>query len=198
MASLRKRGNKWQAQVRLAGAGPITRSFQFKKDAVQWATAQESMLRLGEYAPPDEKQITSTVAEMPIRYAAEDVGKKRCAEYERIMIGALLRTDLARIRLSEINSRPFARYRDQRRQSVGPAVVRRELVILQHMFETAIREWGYAFLKNPILQVKKPKEPPSRNRRLEPRGPAAGSDAQDVLVGQRRIEKAHPDLGPCR
>ena len=142
MASLRKRGNKWQAQVRLAGAGPITRSFQFKKDAVQWATAQESMLRLGEHAPPDEKQITSTVAEMLIRYAAEDVGKKRCAEYERIMIGALLRTDLARIRLSEINSRPFARYRDQRRQSVGSAVFRRELVILQHIFETAIREWG--------------------------------------------------------
>jgi len=198
MASLRKRGNKWQAQVRLAGAGPITRSFQFKKDAVQWATAQESKLRLGEYAPPDEKQINSTVAEMLIRYAAEDVGKKRCAEYERIMIGALLRTDLARIRLSEITSRPFARYRDQRLQSVGPAVVRRELVILQHMFETAIPEWGYAFLKNPILQVKKPKEPPSRNRRLEPRGPAAGSDAQYVLVGQRRIEKAHPDRGPCR
>ncbi len=198
MASLRKRGNKWQAQVRLAGAGPITRSFHFKKDAVQWATAQESKLRLGEYALPDEKQINSTVAEMLIRYAAVDVGKKRCAEYERIMIGALLRTDLARIRLSEINSRPFARYRDQRLQSVGPAVVRRELVILQHMSETAIREWGYAFLKNPILQVKKPKEPPSRNRRLEPRGPAAGSDAQYVLVGQRRIEKAHPDRGPCR
>ncbi|MFP6707567.1 MAG: hypothetical protein VCE75_16325 [Alphaproteobacteria bacterium] len=151
MASLRKRGNKWQAQVRLAGAGPITRSFQFKKDAVQWATAQESMLRLGEYAPPDEKQINSTVAEMLIRYAAEDVGKKRCAEYERIMFGALLRTDLARIRLSEINSRPFAPYRDQRLQFVGPAVVCRELVILQHMFETAIREWGYAFLKYPIL-----------------------------------------------
>jgi len=105
---------------------------------------------------------------MLIRYAAEDVGKKRCADYERIMIGALLRTDLARIRLSGITSRPFARYRDARLRSVGPAVVRRELVILQHMFETAIRERGYAFLKNPILQVKKPKEPPSRNRQIDP------------------------------
>ena len=100
MASLRKRGNKWQAQVRLAGAGPITRSFQFKKDAVQWATVQESKLRLGEYAPPDEKQINSTVAEMLTRCATEDVGRKRCADYERVMIGALLRTDLARVRLS--------------------------------------------------------------------------------------------------
>ena len=168
MASLRKRGNKWQAQVRLAGAGPITRSFPLKKDAVHWASVQESKLRLGVYAPPDDKQINSTVAEMLIRYAAEDVGKKRCADYERIMIGALLRTDLARIRLSGITSRPFARYRDARLRSVGPAVVRRELVILQHMFETAIRERGYAFLKNPILQVKKPKEPPSRNRQIDP------------------------------
>lgn len=168
MASLRKRGDKWQVQLRLKGTGPVTRSFPFKKDALHWAKVQESKLRLGEYAPHDEKHTNSTVADMLVRYADEDVGKKRSADYERIMIRALLRTDLAQVRLSGISSRPFARYRDKRLRSVGPAVVRRELVILQHMFETAIREWGYTFLKNPISQVKKPKEPPSRNRRLEP------------------------------
>jgi len=168
MASIRKRGDNWQVQVRLAGSSPITKSFPFKKDAVHWAKVQESKFRLGEYAPPDERSINSTVGEMLVRYSKEDVCKKRSADYERIMIGALLRTELAQIRLSEITARPFVRYRDLRLQLVGPAVVRRELSILQHMFEIAIREWGFSFLKNPISLVKKPKEPPSRNRRLEP------------------------------
>ena len=84
---------------------------------------------------------------MLVRYSNDDVCKKRSANYERIMIGALLHTELAQIRLSEITARPFARYRDSRLQLVGPAVVRRELSILQHMFEIAIREWGFSFLK---------------------------------------------------
>ena len=87
---------------------------------------------------------------MLVRYSNDDVCKKRSADYERIMIGALLRTELAQIRLSEITARPFVRYRDLRLQLVGPAVVRRELSHLQHMFEIAIREWGFSFLKNPI------------------------------------------------
>ena len=53
----------------------------------------------------------------------------------------------AQIRLSEISARPFVRYRDLRLELVGPAVVRRELSILHHMFEIAIREWGFTFLK---------------------------------------------------
>ena len=152
----------------LGWVSPNYEIIRFKKDAIHWAKVQESKLRLGEYAPPDEKKINSTVGEMLVRYSNEDVGKKRSADYERIMIGALLRTKLAQIRLSEISARPFVRYRDLRLELVGPAVVRRELSILHHMFEIAIREWGFTFLKNPISFVKKPKEPPSRNRRLEP------------------------------
>ena len=53
MASIRKRGDNWQVQVRLAGSSPITKSFLFKKDAVHWAKVQESKFRLGEYASMD-------------------------------------------------------------------------------------------------------------------------------------------------
>ena len=114
MASLRKRGGNWRVQVRLAGSSPITKSVPFKKDAVHWAKVQESKFRLGEYAPPDERSINSTVGEMLVRYSKDDVCKKRSANYERIKIGALLRTELAQIRLSEITARPFVRYRNAR------------------------------------------------------------------------------------
>ena len=127
MASIRKRGDNWQVQERLAGSSPITKSFPFKKDTAHWAKVQESKFRLGEYAPSDERSINSTVGEMLVRYSKEDVCKKRSADYERIMIGALLRTELAQIRLSEITARPFVRYRDLRLQLVGPAVVWRRV-----------------------------------------------------------------------
>ena len=99
MASIRKRGDNWLVQVRLAGSSPITKSFPFKKDAAHWAKVQESKFQLGEYAPPDERGINSTVGEMLVRYSKEDVCKKRSADYERIMIGALLHTELAQIPL---------------------------------------------------------------------------------------------------
>ena len=123
MASLRKRGGNWQMQVRLAGSSPITKSFPIKKDAAHWAKVQESKFRLGEYAPPDERSINSTVGEMLVRYSKEDVCKKRRADYEQIMIGALLRTELAQIRLPQITAKPFVRYRDPCLQLVCPVVV---------------------------------------------------------------------------
>jgi hypothetical protein len=128
MATIRKRGGKWQAQVRLTGTNPVTRTFPYRKDAVQWAKVQESGFLLGEPAPQANRPTNCTVADMLAKYSAEDVGKKRCAEYERIMIAALLRTDLAQVCLSGITPRPFARHRDLRLESVGPAVVRRERV----------------------------------------------------------------------
>jgi hypothetical protein len=41
MATFRKRGDKWQVQVRLNGCPPISRSFLLKADAVAWARQTE-------------------------------------------------------------------------------------------------------------------------------------------------------------
>ena len=78
---------------------------------------------MGEYAPPDERSINSTVGEMLVRYSKDDVCKKRSSNYERTMIGALSCTELAQIRLSEITARPFARYRNSRLQLARPPEV---------------------------------------------------------------------------
>ncbi len=41
MASIRKRGDKWQVQVRRLGCPPVTRSFLLKADAETWARQTE-------------------------------------------------------------------------------------------------------------------------------------------------------------
>ena len=45
MPSIRKRNAKWQAQVRLAGCPPLSKSFDEKRDARLWAAEQERNFR---------------------------------------------------------------------------------------------------------------------------------------------------------
>lgn len=41
MATIRKRGTKWQVIVRRRCVAPLTRSFTFKNDAHEWARHME-------------------------------------------------------------------------------------------------------------------------------------------------------------
>ena len=49
MANIRKRETGYQAQVRVRGFPPLTKSFKTKADAVQWASEREVELRRGAY-----------------------------------------------------------------------------------------------------------------------------------------------------
>ena len=42
MATIRKRGGKWQVQVRRQGMHPASRSFALKSDAARWARQTET------------------------------------------------------------------------------------------------------------------------------------------------------------
>ncbi|OGS70705.1 MAG: hypothetical protein A3F91_09330 [Flavobacteria bacterium RIFCSPLOWO2_12_FULL_35_11] len=66
-------------------------------------------------------------------------------------------------------------YRDNRLTTPHPhdstrtlsgATVKLELMLLSHIFNTAISEWGMDILKNPVLKIRKPKVNPGRARRL--------------------------------
>ena len=49
-----------------------------------------------------------------------------------------------------------------------PNTVRHELAILSHVFTIAVKEWGMGGLSNPVKQIRAPKMPPGRDRRLKP------------------------------
>ena len=50
MASIRKRGSSWQAQVRNRKTGSISKSFHRKADAEAWAIEQEVLIQTGQFA----------------------------------------------------------------------------------------------------------------------------------------------------
>ena len=62
----------------------------------------------------------------------------------------------------------IAKYRDERLKVVSPNMVRLELALLSHLFTIGVKEWGMAGLVNPVMQIRKPKLPRGRDRRLLP------------------------------
>ncbi len=49
---------------------------------------------------------------------------------------------------------------------LAASTVKHDLMLLSHLFNTAIAEWGMDTLVNPVLRIRKPKTPAGRTRRL--------------------------------
>jgi integrase len=168
MASLRYRNDKWQVQVRRYGHAPQSKSFQSKADAQRWARHVEA--ELDRTLIPNDPRLLSTitVAELLARYRDTHTRSHRGHVSEAKRIEVFLRTDWCKLPLAKASPALFSRYRDTRLKQVQPGTVIRELGLLRSIFETARREWGYASFLNPVAEIKKPRAPEGRERRLRP------------------------------
>ncbi len=166
MASIRRRGDVWQVQVRRRGVRALSRTFLHKRDAEIWARQIESTCDSGHPIESTKKtQSTETFGDLIRRYATTLASDPRPLNTEKQILGEVLRKWLADCKVSELNPETFARYRDQRLRQVGPATVRRELTVIQRLLQIAIDEWGLPG-PNPVGRIRKPSSPPSRERRL--------------------------------
>ncbi len=91
MATIRKRGRKWQVQVRRKGFPPMSRSFQRKADASTWARHMETEADR-QNLPADPRVLRSvTVGQIMARYRDTVTVNKRGCRNETIILNALLR-----------------------------------------------------------------------------------------------------------
>src|SRR5262245_33286242 len=124
MASIRKRGDKWQVQIRRSALPSVTKSFHVSKDARAWARHMEA--QAGKHAPPSDRKALQQVtpAEFVARYRDTISSAKRSSDREWFMLSTLLAPPLARKRVSEVTGSDVAAYRD-------------ELAPVRHLFELA-------------------------------------------------------------
>lgn len=166
MSTIRKRGTKWQVQIRRKGFDPLTRSFTSKADAREWARHQE-VLADRQDLPQNKKTLDAlTLRDLVIRYRDEVTPTKRGAEIETVVLDAFLRETICSKRLSDLTQADFANYRDRRRQKVTKATIGRQLSPLHHMFEKARDEWNVPLQKNPLERVAMHAVARRRDRRL--------------------------------
>lgn len=166
MASIRKRNGKWQAQIRREGYKSISRSFHKRSDAVEWARHKEVQADRRELLPSNHAMTQYSVRDVLERYRKEVTPGKKSHAQETITITFLLKQKFSDLTFDTLNENHMAEFRDMRLKTVKPATVVRELAILQHALEVAIREWGLPIRSNPVKQIKKPRVNNARNRRL--------------------------------
>jgi integrase len=152
-------------KIRRRGYPAESRTFETKAAAERYARGIESEMDNGTFVSRAEAEST-TLAELLERYLAEVTTCKKGAEPETYRIRALLRHPLASRIVATIRSADIAAYRDERLADVTPGSVKRELVILGHLFEIARKDWGI-HVDNPVRLVRPPASPKPRDRRLE-------------------------------
>ena len=168
MATVQKRGPyQWRVQIRKKGHPPQTRTFDARSEADAWARQVEGEMDRGLFVSRKEAENT-TLTEALDRYEREISSKKRSSDQDGIYVRHWKKTGLAARNLASIQGKDLAAWRDERLLAVKPATVDRELRIISHLFTIAVKEWGMAGLVNPVAQIRKPKLPPGRDRRLLP------------------------------
>lgn len=165
MASITKRGPyQFQAQIRRKGYPTQQRTFETKREAEVWATAIESEMHRGVFIDRSEAERT-TFGEALDRYASEVTAGKRGWETEMHRIRALKKHPLAARPMASLRGVDFAKYRDDRLKVCSPATVKREMVIISHVFSTARQDWSLP-VDNPIASIRKPSAGKHRERRV--------------------------------
>lgn len=166
MATIRKRGDVWQAQVRRAGYAPQTASFTLKSDALAWSRQCEAALDRGIGQANFSLDGKTTLAAIIQRYGREVASLKRGAVQEQQRLDRFVKHPIAQMEVGKITPAMVASYRDKRMETVSGATVRRELALLRHVFEVALKEWGLC-LSNPVKMVRLPPPAKARDRRLQ-------------------------------
>jgi len=86
MATIRRRNDKWQAQVRHKGFPEVYKTFSLKTDALAWARAQERQADKGELGKPRLNLSQIMLSELVERYqqTGAELTEKRVQSGEHV------------------------------------------------------------------------------------------------------------------
>jgi len=185
MPTIRRRDSgTWQAQVRLVGLKPLSRTFQQKADAQRWARQIETQIERGDLAVSAAVLRKTCLASLIERYRDTITIHKRSHVHETALLNALLRQDFTRLSLSALTPRHFADFRDLRSQSVKSSTINHDLTVLNQIYKIARAEWDIP-VSNPLAGLRRPKADPGRNRRL-PQG-----DRERLMASTEKCRNKH-------
>ena len=178
MATIRKRGSRYNVQIRKEGYPSITKTFTRISVAKKWAAGVEAdMERRIHVAVPDQ----TTVGELLKRYQRQISPHHKGKQVEAYRLKTL-KMHLGDLRLIHLTPKEIASYRDFRLKEVSPSSLKRELTILSCVLTVASRDWGISISQNPVKMISLPKADKPRTRRLE-----AGEK-------ERLLQGANPEL----
>ena len=166
MASISKRKNGWQVQIRKQGYPAISKCFDKKAGAEIWARSTESEMDRGRFLDRSEADKT-TLGDILKRYLLEKSPQKLGFKQEKSRIKSLLNHPLSNRPLSTLKSSDFSMYKNLRLQLVSGTTINKELNLIAKVIDTARLDWSIN-TDNPVRMVSRPKNNRARDRRLHP------------------------------
>ena len=161
MASIVKENGRWRAFVAKQG---VRRSatFDSKREAQTWAAKMETLIveRQQQSGVPRKK-----LRDLLLRYIDEVSVTKKTEVKERNRLLAISQMPIGDVWLQDFDSTHVTAWRDERLKTVQPSSVNREWTMLNNACNIAVKEWHW-LLKNPMADVRRPKDNPPRERRI--------------------------------
>lgn len=168
MATFERRPAGWRVKIRRRGFPQRSRTFDTKAEAERWARDQEASMDAGRWRDMAEAERT-TLADALDRYEREVTPAKKGARQESQRIAQWQGSSLAERSLASIRGMDLADWRDSRlNEGRAPSTIRNDLTLISHLYRIARTEWGMEGLHNPVQDVRRPRQRPGRERRLEP------------------------------
>lgn len=164
MGSIRKRNGKYQAQIRRAGASPISKTFTNKKDAQVWVRGIEARIDVGDTSIKTPR--ATTLGNLLQRYSEEVTPTKKGAAPELRRLKRLINDPVSATPLDAVTSHLLATFRD-RRSLDGVRACQYDLVLIRHCWNIASKEWGIPLPSNPVSDIRVPNGIRHRERRLK-------------------------------
>lgn len=177
MANIEKRTAKsgaisYRVKIRLRGYPEQIATFARITDAKKWIQDTESAIREGRHFKTSESK-KHTAKELIDRYMVEILPRKPKSISDqktqlgwwRNSIGSFLLSDITPALITEHRSKLSSETSDRKGVRRTDATVNRYCAALSHCFSIAVKEWGW-MQDNPLLKIKKFKEPRGRVRYL--------------------------------
>ncbi len=162
MASFRKRGDAWRAEIAVLGVRESA-TFPTRQEARAWAADRETAIRAGKRGGAARRPLREAL----VRFEREVSPTHRGRRWEALRLRRMGRDRIAAVLMSDLRPSDFADWRDRRLREVSPPSVAREFNLLRSVLEVARREWGW-LTDNPMRDVRRPAGRPPRRRRVSP------------------------------
>ena len=176
MATIRQRGNNWEARILREGWPELCKSFNSKTAARAWATVIESEIERGVFINRTEAE-KNTLGDLFQRYLTEVSSHKKGHDVERYRLISLQRDPIAKFKVAGLSGKLMAEWRDRRLKEVSGSTTNRDLNLISHVINVARKEWGM-HIENPIAMIRRPPENKARKRRL-----AVGEEERLLVAG---------------
>jgi integrase len=171
MATIKKNGSGWRAQIAIQGTRE-SKTFSTKAEATSWAAERETEIRKQATTGVD---VRKTCGDAFNRYGREVSIHKKKTRWEQTRlafignqtVGGTPGTPLKDVLLNSLTSDMLGQWRDKRLNvdKVAGSTVNRDFSLLSNVFTVARKEWKW-MRASPSTDVRRPKDPPPRDRRI--------------------------------